>query len=685
MPIPRCISLKLVVLVWAISCCSAHAQNEWNTWYFGSLAGLDFNSGEPRLLDDGALSTVEGCASISDKYGNLLFYTDGVKVWDRFHGVMQNGTGLFGNFSTTQCQIIPTPGDSTRYYIFTADFQGNKDGLCYSVVDLKKNNGLGEVVQKNKRLKTPVTEKISAVRHSNGRDFWVVAHEWQTSKFLSYLISPAGISAPVFSDQGAVHANGFQDMNAIGTLKFNLDGSRLAVAIHDDNVIELFHFDNATGAIAHDQSLVLKGGAGPYGLEFSPNGKWLYASLFNANKILQFDLSEPTGADMVNSAYLVGEDMLSRFSALQLAADGRIYVACFEKPYLSVINFPGRKGAACDFELKGLSLIDRNSVAGLPAAITSYFPRFRYKQACLGDTTYFSIPETDGILSVKWDFGDPGSGALNQSMDTATFHIYQLPGTYKVTMVCNTSGKSDTSSTYINVRQAPVFDLGNDTVLCGSEQLILNVFEPGAHYFWQNTSRKPEFTVTEPGKYWVRVYNQCGERTDTIEVRYVTEPEVELGKDSIFCDEINYELKVSWPGATIQWQDGSTDTVFLVTKEGTYYVSISTACGSASDTIGIGKRRCNLRSSLELPNVITPNGDGSNESFLPTSENIDSYEILIYNRWGQPVYSSNDINEGWKGMDHGKELKEGIYYYQLRASGADGVFYDRTGTVTLLR
>ena len=82
------------------------AQKEGNIWYFGKNAGIDFNSGVPVALKDGALSTREGCASICNAKGEILFYTDGISVWDRNHKIMPNGTGLNGDPSSTQSAII---------------------------------------------------------------------------------------------------------------------------------------------------------------------------------------------------------------------------------------------------------------------------------------------------------------------------------------------------------------------------------------------------------------------------------------------------------------------------------------------------------------------------------------------------------------------------------------------------
>src|SRR4051812_6637805 len=82
------------------------SQKQTNNWYFGTLAGLDFNSGNPVVLTAGALNTTEGTSSMSDANGNLLFYTDGVNVWNKLHAIMPNGTGLLGDVSTTQSAII---------------------------------------------------------------------------------------------------------------------------------------------------------------------------------------------------------------------------------------------------------------------------------------------------------------------------------------------------------------------------------------------------------------------------------------------------------------------------------------------------------------------------------------------------------------------------------------------------
>ena len=197
-----------------------YGQKEAAFWYFGINAGVDFNSGVPKAVLDGQLKTNEGCATISNNNGELLFYTDGITVWDKNHDVMLNGQGLLGNPSSTQSAIIvPKPNSNTIYYIFTVTSVGGADGLRYSEVDLDLNNGSGAVnSNKNILLAKPCAEKISAVQHANGSDFWVVTHSWNSSDFLTFKIIEFGVAvAAVKSTIGSFH--GGDANNSIGYMK----------------------------------------------------------------------------------------------------------------------------------------------------------------------------------------------------------------------------------------------------------------------------------------------------------------------------------------------------------------------------------------------------------------------------------------------------------------------------------
>ena len=216
--------LKLFLLISTIS----NAQKEANIWHFGEFAGLDFNSGAPFALTNGALNTLEGCATIADNIGNLLFYTDGNRVWNKNHVQMPNGFALMGNSSSTQSAVIvQKPGSSNIYYIFTVPFQDQPNiGLRYSIVDMNLDGGLGDITTKNIFLYSYLTEKLTAVRHANDCDVWVIAHEYESNAFIVYLLDNSGVNAGPVSNVGSIHSQDWADNNTVGQLKASPDGQQ---------------------------------------------------------------------------------------------------------------------------------------------------------------------------------------------------------------------------------------------------------------------------------------------------------------------------------------------------------------------------------------------------------------------------------------------------------------------------
>src|SRR5688572_24969841 len=165
-----------------------YAQNQSNNWFFGINLGITFNTNPPTTITGGQTTSGEGCTSISDSNGNLLFYSDGVTVWDSTHSVMQNGTGLFGDFSSTQSGIIlPAPGNNMIYYLVTAPVSTSNNPLAYSIIDMSLNSGLGAVTIKNIALLDTSTEKVTAVYNQNGGDIWIIAHGYPNNNFYSFL------------------------------------------------------------------------------------------------------------------------------------------------------------------------------------------------------------------------------------------------------------------------------------------------------------------------------------------------------------------------------------------------------------------------------------------------------------------------------------------------------------------
>ncbi len=309
------------------------AQKEsWN-WYFGNNAGVSFSSGSPVALTNGALLTHEGVATISDNSGTLLFYTDGITVYNASHLTMANGTGLEGDPSATQAAIIvQRPLSSTEFYIFTMDDAAGSSGLRYSIVDMTLNAGLGGVTSKNILVYASAKEKVTSVKHANGTDFWIIVNSSATDDIRAFQLTSSGVNMnAVVSNIGPINQG--NATGSSGYIKASRQNNRLAMASMYNSKFVIVNFDNSTG-IADSSSRISFGSSSAtnfaYGVEFSPDGSKLYGTTLNLPEVLlQFDLSSGIDSIIFNTRdtldiRLVSSPCISAFGALQLAPDGKI-------------------------------------------------------------------------------------------------------------------------------------------------------------------------------------------------------------------------------------------------------------------------------------------------------------------------------------------------------------------------
>ncbi len=561
----------------------AHSQHEADFWYFGNYAGLDFSSGNPEPLTDGQLKNYEGCATISDSLGNLLFYTNGVTVWNKNHQIMANGTGLKGNESATQSAIIiPQPKNDSLFYIFTADVLVDDiskefitDGLNYSIVNMNKDEGKGKIITKNILLLDSVTEKITAIKHQNKKDIWLISHEWGNNKFYAWLINENGLnSSPVISNTGATFVN--DQRYAIGYLKASPSGNEIISNSLFLSKIEIFDFNNISGNLSEKLTIDLGFPNLPYGCEFSPNGSKIY---FTKNlKIFQADMNAGTNADIINSITEIAE-FENVPGALQNAKNGKLYIASDSSNFLSVINYPDSLPATCSFEPNAIFLDGKKSRLGLPNFIQSYFkkPYFRYENVCLFDETHFVIEDISNIDSVIWNFGDPESGNLNTSKLLSPTHFFSNYGIFKVTLTVWFNNIENEYSENIKIVPLPKINLGNDTVLCIAENHRLNAYSPHMNYLWNDATTDSILWVNQSGKYWVNIentYTNC-KNSDTINIVFSEIPEIYLGKDTFLCKNSSYTLDAFHSGYSYTWQDNSHSNFYTVTDSGVYFVEVS--------------------------------------------------------------------------------------------------------------
>lgn len=502
------------------------AQNEFNKWYFGVQAGLYFSVQPPTALSNGLMNSSEGVATISDGSGNLLFYTEGTTVHNSAQSVMANGTGLFGNTSTTQSAIIvKQPGNNSLYYVFTAAPTGGNNGFCYSVVDMALAAGLGSVTVKNAQLYTPTCEKQVAVRHCNGRDVWIVSHHFGTNEFRSFLLTGTGISSTaIVSAVGETPAGGGSGVGSTaGHLKISPDGKKMAMATYSSSVpfslgnggFFLFDFDASTGIVSNSVTLVngqnLQPGTGAYGLEFSSDGTKLFGTTSPtgtlSSVLYQWNICLPSSS-IATSQYSVPLPGLAAGS-LQRAIDGKIYLAVNNTQSLSVINTPNASGVAINFVANVIDLAPGSSRLGLPNFINPWTkpttPPFTSTIAC--QKVSFDVPLvptfSSGCTSAPyspsaylWNFGEPASGSANTSTLSNPVHAYSTTGNFTVSLILYSNCSNDTLRQVVAITTpGPTLNIAGNFLICKGAKGTYTA-TGGSSYAWSNNTAGPTATLS---------------------------------------------------------------------------------------------------------------------------------------------------------------------------------------------
>jgi gliding motility-associated-like protein len=410
-------------------------QKQNHQWRFGNGGGIDFNTSPPSFVSVSSIMTNEGSASVADQNtGALLFYTDGITVWNALNQVMPNGNGLLGGSpelksSTTAAVIIPKPESENLYYIITIDEQlSNGNGLRYTVVDMNLDNGLGAVLpnEKNILLKATDSEKIEVIPASGCIGYWIVTKDNPGNTYFSFLLTANGIDLyPVVSVAGGNHGNG------AGHLKANKKGTLLACGNFLEDKIELNQFDAATGIVSN----LLSFAAGPlnfvYGLAFSPNDKLLYVS--DLSQVVQFDISQINQSAIESSFYQVISSLVVQYATLQLAPNDVIYVNAGS---VDAISNPNNLGAACNFQTQAFSNQTSGGGYGLPKFVCERISQNTTNiiitdSLCSNLSFSFSVDNQIGIDSIEWNFGD-ANATENLASGFEVSHAFSSPNTYIV-------------------------------------------------------------------------------------------------------------------------------------------------------------------------------------------------------------------------------------------------------------
>lgn len=374
-------------IVFLLIVSSGYGQDLRNSnWLFGDQAWLKF-SGSPiavSSISGSPMDVWEGCASVSDENGNLLFYTNGMTVWSNNHQPMLNGNNtLTSSESNTQGVIIvPKPGNDKMYYVVYIDGNtGGKKGLRYSEVNM--STSLGQVItsSRNTVLKdhngvyinesyNNGSEKLTCAKHANGVDYWVVT--CIRDYIYSYLVTSTGISlySYVAAPINILPVNDQQSSADTGPIKISRDNQKIAICYNKGynntpyGAIAKGTFDSMTGQVVINYPIISTYGMNPYGMEFSPNSNNIYFNNITGGQY-QRKLYVITTSNSFTEVGIFNTGSTNNPGTMQLGIDNKIYIAKFQGNNLAVISNPDNAGNP-NFQDSPLTLSYGANDGGLP-------------------------------------------------------------------------------------------------------------------------------------------------------------------------------------------------------------------------------------------------------------------------------------------------------------------------------
>ncbi len=577
--------VTLLVLLSVARVFGQYGASYANKWAFGSGAGLDFTSGTPVGMTT-SMSSGEGCASVCDGAGNMLFYTEGTKVWNRTGAVMPSGSSIvsFGTSSSTQGALIcPVVGTTSQYYVFSLENYSGSTGYChlaYCIVDMTLAGGLGDVVASS--MGTAVTnklaEKIIAIGGTSC-NVWMVTHRADSTKFLAYNITSAGIAAPVVSSVGS-----FTGANAytIGVLKVSPDRTHIGSVVYSvggASGTEMYDFNASTGVVSNCQ--VFRSGSSDYGAEFSPDGTKFYSQVWGG-AVSQYDLSAGSTAAIIASRTTVISG--STTSDLRLGPNGKIYIkSVSSSAALDCIANPNVAGTGCGYTTSAVTLSSGSITLGLP--------NLYFGTSGTGDTTIRTYDTTlcIPIAGLTLTTDTAGSAYLWSTGASTNSIVVTTAGTFWADIVNSCSLRVDTF--HVRTPTPITYTRVHDTAVCSYFfPITLTVPTGFPPYHWIGGGTGTTHTATTAGTYWVWCADSCNNiYADTFHVTFIT-PDTTAGSSATYTPCIAsapLALTATAGFTSYRWNTGSTASTINAFTSGTYWVFKTIGCSVTVDTFHV--------------------------------------------------------------------------------------------------
>jgi Secretion system C-terminal sorting domain len=434
-------------IIFFVGYSNAFAQKQDYTWPIGYQSEwigttgetIDFNFNPPKV--DSAINKVQTfrvSSAMCDSVGNLILYTNGRNICNKAGLLLLNSENLndcdidWGCYFTQAALILPYPKHVNQFIQFANNYtQIRYNGinqyvslpLNYSIIDMNTPQGRGTVIQKNISIlnDTMMLGELTACRHANGRDWWVLINKHQSTVWYRLLVSPNGVQVMGSQDIG------FQKFErGFGQSVFSPNGNWFAIgqvawSPTYNNFFELFQFNRCTGLLTQNTILRVLDTAGVLGVAISANSRYLYTCTLGA--LHQFDLQASNiGASKIKIAdydeYKTNRNFPSYITIPQLAPNGKIYIATYPTTnVLHVIEAPDSAGLACNFRQHAIPLPTYNS------AVPNY-PNFRLGRligsSC--DTLYSPTNELNKPLDKLKVFPNPVSNILKIDLSLSDYN-----------------------------------------------------------------------------------------------------------------------------------------------------------------------------------------------------------------------------------------------------------------------
>lgn len=702
------IAIAILCILFQLNNVFAQTDRSYETWYLGHRSGMRFTNATrtiipPNTADAPKLNMFYGAATICDKKtGQLLFYTNGFKVFTASHTETPTSCGFpFGPYGIYSL-IVPHPANEFQFYVFTVDPNYN---LRYCLVDRRLNGGIGDVIIQNQLLQTNVDAHFTAVKQLYDNGYWIITHQRATNRFEVYKIDKDSFHInAVISNVGNISFNG---AFRYGTMTTNSTGDLLVFTSGTSGIgnphTELFHFDKRCGTLTPRDAFF------PFITQFnnefsyaafSPNDRYLYVSYYRTSdvpgfSIYRYDLGVP---DTDASKTVLG-GVVNGVGDIQLAPDGLIYVTTVDgsnsTPLVGIIHQPDLPTAYfTDKEINLSPATPNYTVERFPGVVqdksvyqnNSGFkkPELLFTDVCEGKPVKFSTSNPVQADSIRWFFGDGTT-----STQPSTTHQYDSVKNYLIEFRYYNCGFTYVVIDTLKLSYTPTFYLGNDTTLCPGNRITLSGPIGVQQYLWSTGDSSASITIKQAGKYSLKAINGNCSAEDEINISYHPNIWLALGDEYLICDKDKelVRLDAGEGFAHYKWTPtGDTTQWIEVAETGNYFVVVNDFRGCKGEDGTTVSRRCPVY--VYFPTAFTPNHDGLNDTYTPLGTDVNTFEMDIYNRWGERIFSTKTLAAPWNGMVNGIPAPADVYWYVATYSGFRNKRpYTQTekGTISLIR